>query len=393
MTASDAFNPRTMLWAVLASMMAAAGFFLLSTYAPDFQMAGAGGATPLSKSAVGLAGVVELLGLVGEEPVMARSDADLDIDALLIVPLSTTTPKADLEKLIQRRANKTTMFILPKWVVTPMPGKPGWDMRIAHTRAAELDVVLRQIADSYVRWSPEKLDRLDLAGMHVAAPEQTQWIVDSDPYLAVGPGRAMITKIDGEPHYVLADPDMLDNLGMADRDRAAAMLRVLRALKPDADPVMFDLTLYGAGHRRSLQKLLVEPPFLALTLALLATGALALAHGFVRFGPPAAEIRALAFGKYALSDTTARLFRRAGRLGTLGGRYAALMRMRAPQILGAPSSLAAADVEPWLDRLDREDGLRFSDLAANVAEATTEPELQNRAQVLYDWIQRRTRDR
>ncbi|TGS31661.1 DUF4350 domain-containing protein, partial [bacterium M00.F.Ca.ET.180.01.1.1] len=98
--------------------------------------------------------------------------------------------------------------------------------------------------------------------------------------------------------------------------------------------VMFDLTLHGVGQKYDLAKLLIEPPFLALTLSVLVAAALAFLHGLGRFGPPRAEGRAIAFGKRALVDTTATLLRRAGRLQGLGDRYAALVRQRAGALLG-----------------------------------------------------------
>ena len=43
----EPFSRKTLFWGILASLLAAAGFFLLSTYAPDFRQP-EGGATPLS---------------------------------------------------------------------------------------------------------------------------------------------------------------------------------------------------------------------------------------------------------------------------------------------------------------------------------------------------------
>lgn len=391
MKPAEAFDPRTVAWSVLASMLAAAAFFVLSTYAPDFRMAGAGGGTPLSKSAIGFAGLVELLDALGQTPTMARSDADLDKAGLLIVPLAEGTPVDRLAALVKRRDSRVTLFILPKWVVAPLPTHSGWDARVGHLGPHDLDKSLRQIADSHAGWSKAAPGRIAIDGAAIAAPEDVQWVADTDPFLALAPGKALMTRIDGQPHYVLADPDLLDNQGLRDPARAAAMLRVIQRLKPNDDPVMFDVTLTGAGESRSVQKLLLEPPFLAITLALLAAGALALAHGFVRFGPPAVEARLIAFGKYALTDTTARLFRRAGRLGSLGGRYAELLRGRAGRVLGAPATATPADLTTWLDRVHGSDASRFSALADAVANARTDAELQGSAAALHAWVQRRKR--
>lgn len=392
MTGSDAFNPRTMLWAGFASMMAAAAFFLLSTYAPDFRLAGAGEATPLSKSGVGYAGLAKLLTLTGKAPVMARSDDDLLDDRLLIVPLRPDTPEKALETLVAHRESKPTLFVLPKWIVAPRPDHAGWDQRVGHFERAAIDKVLGKVAVVHIGWQEGKAAPVEIEDLSVPAPEQMQWLENSEPYIADAADHAIVSQIEGAPHWILADPDFLNNQGIADPARAAAALRLIHRLQGNDDAVMFDLTLLRAGNGMSLQKLLVEPPFLALTLALIAAAALAVAHGLVRFGPARAEARAIAFGKYALADTTARLFRRAGRLGSLGGRYAALMRTRAGKLLGAPAGLAGDALDAWLDARDNASAPRFSELAAATGATTEEAGVHARARALNDWIQRRKRD-
>lgn len=393
MNGTDAFSPRTMLWAAFASMMAAAAFFLLSTYAPDFRLAGAGEATPLSKSGVGYAGLAKLLTLTGKPPEMARSDDQLLDERLLIVPLRPDTPAKAIDALITHRDSKPTLFVLPKWFVVPRPDHFGWDQKIGHLDRAAIDKALRQVADSHIEFEKDKAAPVEIEDLAVPAPDEMQWIDDPDPAeVRDAAGHAIVAKMRDQPHWILTDPDFLNNQGLADPTRAAAALRLIQRLQGNDDAVMFDLTLLRAGNGMSLQKLLVEPPFLALTLALIAAAGLAVAHGLVRFGPARAEARAIAFGKYALADTTARLFRRAGRLGSLGGRYAALMRTRAGKLLGAPAGLAGDALDAWLDARDNTAGARFSELAAATGATTDEAGVHARTRALNDWIQRRKRD-
>lgn len=393
MNGSDAFNPRTMLWAAFASMMAAAAFFLLSTYAPDFRLAGQGDATPLSKSGVGFAGLAKLLTLTGKAPEMARSDDQLLDDRLLIVPLRPDTPAKALEALIAHRDTRPTLFVLPKWIVLARPDHAGWDQRVGRLDPVAIDKVLREIADSHIGWEKSKAAPVAIEDLAVPAPEAMQWINDTDPAeVRDSAGHAIVAKMRDEPHWILTDPDFLNNQGLADPVRAAAALRLVHRLQGNDDAVMFDLTLLRSGNGMSLQKLLVEPPFLALTLALIAAAGLAIAQGLARFGPARAEARVIAFGKYALADTTARLFRRAGRLGSLGGRYAALMRIRAGKLLGAPAGLAGDALDGWLDARDDTKGARFSELAAATGATTDEARVFARTRALNDWIQRRKRD-
>lgn len=393
MNGSDAFSARTVLWAAFASMLAAAGFFLLSTYAPDFRLAGQGGPTPLSKSGVGFAGIAKLLTLTGKPPVLVRSSAQLDEDALLIVPLTPDLAGEAVDKLVDQRSFKPTLFVLPKWQVAPRPDHEGWDQRVARLDKPAINAALRKVADAKIDWRRGKAPPVAIEGLVVSAPEQMQWIADRDPpEIADSAGHAIVAKMQGQPHYILTDPDFLNNQGIANPVRAAAALRMLSRLQGNDAPVMFDLTLLGAQNSLSLQKLLIEPPFLALTLALLAAALLALGHGLIRFGPPVVQERALAFGKYALADTTARLYRRAGRLGALGDRYAALMRSRAAALLGAPPGLSPPALDAWLNGYAPDSGASFTALAETTAATRDEPRLQGAARALNDWIQRRKRD-
>ena len=393
MNDSNAFSTRTVFWAAFASLLAAAAFFLLSTYAPDFRLAGEGGPTPLSKSGVGYAGIAKLLGLTGEAPIMARDEAQLDEDALLIVPLTPALPQEAVARLVERRAAKPTLFVLPKWDVAPRPDHQGWDAAFGRLDRSAIDAALRKVADARIGWSKGDQPPVDIEGLSVPAPTDMQWINDADPAEVVdAAGHAIVAKMRDQPHYILTDPDFLNNKGIADRTRAAAALRLLHRLQGDDGAVMFDLTLLGAGSKLSLQKLLVEPPFLALTLALIAAAALAIARGLIRFGPPLAENRAIAFGKSALADTTARLYRRAGRLGALGERYAVLMRQRAGIMLGAPTGLSPDALDAWLDRHANDGDATFSALAAQTTSTRDEPRLHAAARALNEWIQRRKRD-
>lgn len=384
---AGSFNPRTMLWVTLASLMAAAAFFVLSSYAPAFRQPGQSGATALSKAGTGFAGLVKLIELTDRPPVLVRTKQGLNDAALLIVPISPETNAKALRDLLARRAYKMTLVILPKWVTTPDRRHPGWEMKMGRLPALITDQVLGIFAKAKTG-TGAAARRLSIDGHAFTAPNELQWVGDTEPYIAVGPGHALVTQMEGQPHYVLSDPDLMNNAGLADPARAAAALALIRKLRPNRDPVMFDLTLLDAGvdHSNDLQKLLIEPPFLALTLTLLVAAGLAFGHGFVRFGPPIAEERAIAFGKYALVDTTARLFRRAGRLAGLGDRYAALMRLRGGALLGAPSSLAGDALDAWLDARDRETPDGFTARARAVKETVTETEMRARAQALHDWI-------
>ncbi len=102
------------------------------------------------------------------------------------------------------------------------------------------------------------------------APKDLQWAAADDALISAGPGKGVLIKAKDEPFFVLTDPDLLDNAALKDPDRAAAAISLIDMIRPNSDPVIFDLTLHGANRKHDLLKLLIEPPFLALTLSILA---------------------------------------------------------------------------------------------------------------------------
>jgi hypothetical protein len=132
-------------------------------------------------------------------------------------------------------------------------------------------------------------------------------------------------------------------------------------------------------------KLAFEPPFLPLTLALLLAAILAGLHGAFRFGPETEPGRAIAFGKAALVENSASLFRIARREHRAAPAYADLIRERAARETGADSALHGPELDSYLDRLSAPDGPRFSTLAAQASEARTRSDLLETARALTQW--------
>jgi len=148
--------------------------------------------------------------------------------------------------------------------------------------------------------------------------------------------------------------------------------------------VAFDLTLNGFGSSPNVLKLAFEPPFLPLTLALFVATLLAALHGAVRFGAAREEAPALAFGKTALIENSAALFRIARREHRAGGAYAEMIREAAAHDSGAHLALGDAELDSYLDRVSPPDGPKFSTLAANAREASR-ADIVQRARALFQW--------
>jgi len=222
---------------------------------------------------------------------------------------------------------------------------------------------------------------------------------------------ALVAQLLGEPHYLVADPDLLANHALDDIERARTAIALVDALSPTRGPVAFDLTVNGFGRASSptLLRLAFEPPFIAMTLALLVAGLLAGLHGANRFGPVARELRAFAFGKAALVENSEGLVRLARREARLGRAYADVVRQEAARALHAPAGLEGEALDAWIDRAARRPAAEpargrlltlrslpaapaaavpFSELVRNVETARDRHQLLTAAKALTSWRER-----
>ena len=167
----------------------------------------------------------------------------------------------------------------------------------------------------------------------------------------------------------------------------AALALIERLNSTDAEGVDFDLSVNGIGAdtSKSLLRLAFEPPFMAMTLALVIAALLAGLHGAFRFGPVRREERAIAFGKAALVENSAGLIRQAEREAALGGAYADVVRQEVARTTGAPPWLQEGELDHYLNKLGRADEASFSELAAELHMAGDRHRLMAAARALFAW--------
>ncbi|MBU7579188.1 MAG: DUF4350 domain-containing protein [Porphyrobacter sp.] len=186
-----------------------------------------------------------------------------------------------------------------------------------------------------------------------------------------------------QPVIFLADPDLANNYGLADPQRAAAALALIDELAAtdDIDAVVFDLTLAGFGASENLLTLAFRPPFLAATLCLLVALVIVGWRAFQRFGPAAAAAGPdIAFGKRQPIANGASLILRARRFGLLGAPYAPLAARRLAERLGRARHDAQAIDAALAKRLPNEEP--FTNRAARLEAATRPADILAAAQSL-----------
>jgi len=328
-----------------------------------------GGAHAGANGLNGFSALAELLKKRGYDVSLSRSRAHLEDEALLVVTPQNFTDADELEQLLEdRRYQGPTLLILPKWLAAPIPrnsqidAEPGW----VQFYGAMSPLWAEDFAPFDPKLAIGKLPKWRGMGLEGALPEpdKAQTMAGSDiaPLVEGGQGKIfagywdnggyypVLAEAAGEPPpdvegdelddsawpvVIVAEPDLMNNYGMADRTRAALAVRLVdTALEGYELPIVFDLTIPGLGRAENLLTLAFTPPFLAATLCLILAALLIAWRAFRRFGPPVAETPAMAKGKRQLARNGAALVERAKRLHLLGPPYAAMVGARIARMLG-----------------------------------------------------------
>jgi hypothetical protein len=401
------FSPRVAITLFLVGVFSFSAFITLSTFAPELMDGDDAQAHALSRSAIGYTGIVKLLKSTGV-PVTVRRTEPSQNESRYLVVLSPRSPIAydDTERLGAWR----TLVVLPKWQATPSLKRKGWvnegSLHFESMVEASLEDLSPKLrvqrakaaANQSARFQPEEARFLSSAPAITTGrieSFQTMSAPNIQPVLTTLAGDTLLGVIrskDNGDVYVLSDPDLLNNQGIADIKTAQAGLAVLASLRAEGDPIAFDVTLNGYLRSRSLMRLALEPPLLALTLSFVLVSALIAWRAATRDGPAHRAGRKLAFGKQILADNSAALVRLAGREHTMARLYADMVRSTIAERLGLSRDDDAA-VGGELDRVSSQKQLSrgFTPLAEKAATASSPAQALTSARELQSWKQEITR--
>ncbi|WP_447765786.1 DUF4350 domain-containing protein [Sphingopyxis panaciterrae] len=392
------FNPRLMAAVVAVGVIAFIALWALVALGPQLSSGNNGGGHALSKAAPGYAGIVDLLE-------RARADVELrrtiqgsgyeDYDQLLILTPTHRSRPEEVTELLGTQSDNRVLIVLPKWETVSVPGqapKPGWvGAGFAHTPPARLlpEAFFGKVA---IRAQPGKAQTVpaNIAGrtFSAALPDNVQTVEGKGlDVLIAGPGGgAVLARARERDLYILADPDLINNLAFASKDKAAGAAMLIDAIGEDADAdgLAFDVTLNGLGGGRSLLRFAFVPPFIGITLCLIAAGLLALWQAWVRFGPALKPARAIPVSKAALIANSADLIKQARRELDGADAYVRSQRSAIARRLHAPTGLDAAATDAWIDKHLPPGGDHFSALARRLPLARNTHEFLADAQALHD---------
>jgi len=277
-----------------------------------------------------------------------------------------------------------TLIVLPKWQVEKVQFQTDRVRRTGPTSSQKM----MQFVPANAEWHGEEIG--DTGPMANGPYIGLRPFALSDMVIAVkGPsitpmigardGAAVLGQISSSDTFVLADADLINNHAMRDVRNARAALAMLRAIDPEhGGRAIFDRSLHFGAGDRNLVKLLFLPPFLGVTLALIAAAILAGFAAANRFGPVARDRPAMLPGKRALVDNIVALTRLAGRTGAAGARYADTML----EVIGRRIARGAGATP--VERLDAV-APGYSDIDRALRDARTEGEALAAATRLHAW--------
>ena len=372
---SRAFDGRVIGALIVAGIIGFIGYVLLSAFGGQWTSGRDGGGHAMSHSAISYSAIARIARDAGRAVAIERRAAGTSAAGLLVLTPAPGASADDLAQRIAQAGRRTVLVVPPKWPVQPQPLQRDRVQRLPGQLMLPTPPALSALGNVWLNdgarpFTPVVAGRIGTTEVMLPVPRQLPRTVtgkDIFPVVTIGGetllGLARQRTPGGGNIYLLADPDILNNHGIATPDRAVAALHLLDALG-GREGLAFDVVLNGLGDGgRSLLRLAMTPPFLGLTICLVAAALLAIWQGFVRFGPAWREGRAVALGKSALVANGARLIVQARRVPQFAPRYVALVRDAAARALHAPPGLDGAALDAWLDRFPDAQGRRFSALA------------------------------
>lgn len=378
----------------------------LSGYADDIRDKNNGQAHALSNSAIGYGGLKSFLEELGFYVTLDPNEAPNYVsDNLRIYTLNSSYQTDVLDEL---NAQSPKLIILPKWTVQPIENTSGWvrkspysdlqnktslesnlealmgdiDLKQAddkdETRAKDYNFILHENGANYSR----RLERLQSFSGDALLP-----IVKTDD------DKIILTKLKNTQTYVLSDPDLLNTAGLKTKSGAKFAVDMLTYLEAATDTyeITFDLNIHGIGGRQNMVKLFTQPPFLSITVLLIALIALMGWQAFLRFGDPqkgnAEDFgEDLHMGPQSLTRTTAEFLAIAGREPKVMADYAKLIRDQAQYDLQLPGR----DPQSRDYALDKREsaksiGPTFQTLKTDAESVTQKQDMMRVATALQKW--------
>jgi hypothetical protein len=357
------------------------------------------GPSTFSRSAIGHAGIAEVLQQLAIPVVKSRSNSleKLSADSVLVIaePRRSGQSEDAIRTLLKA---STILLVLPKWSGLPSEQKAGWLRQVDERPALDAQWALNLVAPKgevvrekgAVQWTTNTL------GIAPALDSPTQLVRGDRLRPIVGAQQGMLVGEISEQDskiWVLADPDVIANHGLAHQGNAAAALALIEALRGDDGSVVFDETVHGFVVRPvSPLLLLFRFPFVVATVQGLIAVALLLWATLGRFGAPQIAPPALSAGREGLLANMAKLVEFTGHQDVMVKRYVQETVRDVALALHAPRELSGSGLVAWLQRvgLARAVSIDCEDVLRRTADPATagrqhSPALVRLARDIHQW--------
>jgi hypothetical protein len=399
--ANALFSPIVAIGLVVISMLSLVAFFALSAYAPDLRTETDGGAHALSTSAIGYAGLRDLLEALNIPNTIDRGSLprpQTSPSLVVLTPQPYGEGEHDLSDALTKFSAAPVLIILPKWIPLADPAALGRVLKGGAIGTSDIEKILQPLAKNtkVARDTKTKAPSLSATGSIAISLPETLGPVDSlqtisgkdwIPLVVDASGVAVLAKSRDKLVYVLADPDFANTQGLHDLRTAALSVAVIRRLRAGSGPIAFDVTLNGLGRGPSLLRTAFAPPFLGATLCAILAAALIAIHAMVRFGTPPADAPVYARGKEALANNAADMIRLLHREPHMAARYAMTTRNLVLRGIGARRLFHSQESDAYIQALERGDRDTFAALLAEAQRVNNRSDLVALARKLYEWRQ------
>ncbi len=390
---ASVFSPRLLAAWIAAALLTFAASLYFGSLSGGKSGADAVGPSTFSRSAIGYAGIAEILSRLHIPVVKSQFDAlaKLRSGGVLVVAEPELDRGAESAVTALLKA-PTALLILPKWQGEPSEAHPGWLADAAHVPPLAADLVLNMVVPggtvtrtaTVPRWTVNALGgapSLDPPVQLITSARLTP-IVGANEGMLVGELRSK-----GKRVWVLSDPDVIANHGLGRDGNAAFAVALLQRLamgQSVGSPIVFDETVHGylSMPASPLALLFRFPVVIATGLGALAL-LLLLWSSFARFGAPVPAPAALGAGKRGLVENAAGLLEFAGHRRSVVRRYVEASLRDAARRLHAPRGLAGAALLDWLKRLGEARGVGL-DCAAIARDAETKNDAAGLAAIARD---------
>lgn len=383
------FSGRIVFVLLAVGILSFAAVMALVAWSPELTRRDRPGATPYSRSATGYAGFIDMLEATGQPARVSRIPSSVTVGdgRLLVLTLPLRGRTFDLDEVAA-----PALIVLPKWTFIGDPARRAFEL---HTRLADRSAVngmLGLVAEDAAVKRLQRPGQIDTP-FGAARPDfdAKMQVIESDALeeIAGVPGGQLISKIPDREIYILSDPDLLNNFGLARAENARLALELVDYVSAGrARPIIFDATLHGFQRSNNLLKAMLDIPFLGATLIALAAAALVGWAASIRFGAPVRDAPAFAPGKQALADNSAGLIAMTRREARMAPGYLSLTRRALARELGLPKSLSEAETADLLDRMGTQAGLdqKWKQVGGGLAQAAaSRDDLRHKARALWRW--------